>query len=208
LALFLVLGGGTAYAVGALDGALAGQNTVGSLDIINGQVLGSDIGAGAVGATKLAAPEAWHPVTAGSTTSDACANAATAVFCSLDSGISSWIPWQNFGNGYAKAGFYKDQLGLVHLKGVVFREQGSVDPNPDTHVIFRLPPAYAPTHTRIFATVGRSESTGLEVAVGRIDVRPDGAVVFEWDCNSNYTQCSAFETGYISLDGISFRRDG
>ncbi len=41
LALTLVLGGGTAYAV---DGPLAGQNTVGSEDVINGEVKTADIG--------------------------------------------------------------------------------------------------------------------------------------------------------------------
>jgi hypothetical protein len=46
LALFLVLTGGTAYAAGALDGPLPGTNRVGSLDIINGQVLAADVGNG------------------------------------------------------------------------------------------------------------------------------------------------------------------
>ena len=45
LALALVLGGGTAYAV---DGPLAGQNTVGSEDVINGEVKTADIGGGEV----------------------------------------------------------------------------------------------------------------------------------------------------------------
>jgi hypothetical protein len=32
--------------------------------------------------------------------------------------------------------------------------------------------------------------------------------VLAWDCSPDFTQCSALEDGYISLDGISFRRDG
>jgi hypothetical protein len=45
LALFLVLGGGTAFAAsGAIDGPLPGVDQVGSLDIIDGQVLNADIG--------------------------------------------------------------------------------------------------------------------------------------------------------------------
>jgi hypothetical protein len=50
LALFLVLTGGTAMAV---DGSLPGQNTVGSADIINGEVAGDDLGASAVGSAKI-----------------------------------------------------------------------------------------------------------------------------------------------------------
>jgi len=51
LALFLVLTGGTAWAV---DGPLAGQNTVGSEDIINSEVKTGDIGDAAVGGNDLA----------------------------------------------------------------------------------------------------------------------------------------------------------
>jgi hypothetical protein len=51
VALFLVLCGGVAY---ANDGPLAGQNTVGSADIINGEVYGQDILAGSIGTGKVA----------------------------------------------------------------------------------------------------------------------------------------------------------
>jgi hypothetical protein len=50
LALFLVLTGGTAMAV---DGSLPGQNTVGSADIINGEVTQNDLGADSVGTGKI-----------------------------------------------------------------------------------------------------------------------------------------------------------
>lgn len=50
LALFIVLGG-TAYAV---DGPLAGQNTVGSEDIINTEVKTADLGADSVSSGKIA----------------------------------------------------------------------------------------------------------------------------------------------------------
>ena len=50
LALFLVLTGGTAMAV---DGSLPGQNTVGSADIINGEVATNDLGENSVGSTKI-----------------------------------------------------------------------------------------------------------------------------------------------------------
>ena len=51
LALFLVLTGGTAMAV---DGSLPGQNTVGSADIINGEVTQNDLAGSSVGSVKIA----------------------------------------------------------------------------------------------------------------------------------------------------------
>lgn len=51
LALFLVLTGGTAMAV---DGSLPGQNTVGSSDIINGEVTSDDLKADSIGGAKIA----------------------------------------------------------------------------------------------------------------------------------------------------------
>ena len=50
LALFLVLTGGTAMAV---DGSLPGQNTVGSQDIINGEVMQDDLAANSIGSGKI-----------------------------------------------------------------------------------------------------------------------------------------------------------
>ncbi len=51
LSLFLVLSGGTAMAI---DGSLPGQNTVGSEDIINGEVIPADIKAESIGSSKIA----------------------------------------------------------------------------------------------------------------------------------------------------------
>ena len=51
IAIFIALSG-TAYAV---DGPLAGQNQVGTADIINAEVLSEDIASGQVGTAKLAA---------------------------------------------------------------------------------------------------------------------------------------------------------
>jgi hypothetical protein len=50
VALFIAVGGGTAYAV---DGPLAGRNTVGSEDIINSEVRNPDLGADSVGSGKV-----------------------------------------------------------------------------------------------------------------------------------------------------------
>ena len=53
LALFVALGGTAFAATGALDGPAPGQNSVGSLDIINGQVQNGDLQDNAVGSSKV-----------------------------------------------------------------------------------------------------------------------------------------------------------
>src|SRR6266545_7513556 len=51
IALFLFAMGGSAY---ALDGPLPGQNQVGSLDIINGEVANDDLANNSIGTDKIA----------------------------------------------------------------------------------------------------------------------------------------------------------
>ncbi len=84
---------------------------------------------------------------------------------------------------------YKDQLGIVHLKGVVSSQviwQGST---PRRTSIFRLPQGYRPETGRIFASVGAANmgSPVEQEAAGRVDVGANGP--------------------YFTFDGISFRPD-
>lgn len=186
LCLFLLLGGG-AYAAFSLP-----NDSVKSKHIVNGQVKVQD----------LAKPEDWHEVEPASDNT-ACAGGATGVFCSNPS-----YPWQNVDSVHASAAFYKDQLGVVHLKGLVR------NPSPTTeNLVFRLPEPYRPERVRVFGTVGgvgvAGGSATLSIAAGRVDVRPEGEVVFESDCSSGGTpDCSANGSDYVSLDGITFRPDG
>jgi hypothetical protein len=53
--------------------------------------------------------------------------------------------WKNAGGGYQVAGFYRDQEGVVHLRGVV--DLGS------TLTIFTLPPGYRPAATEAFSAL-------------------------------------------------------
>jgi hypothetical protein len=188
LALFLVLTGGSAY-------ALSGHNTVFSDDIVNGQVKRAD----------LAPPDAWHEVGAGSISTNLCIDPSnTAVFCSLN-GLSGFTPWHNYGDGYPTAAFYKDQLGIVRMKGLVSAGFINEQTNPVAREIFRLPAAYRPASQRIFSIVG-DNTDGQAVAQGRVDVQADGLVILTHDCSPSYVQCSA-SGGYVPLDGISFRPD-
>lgn len=212
---FVVLGGGTALASYVISsnsqigpGTISGHKppTGDHANIIGGSVNATDLASSSVTAGKLAAPEAWHPVGPGSTATNLCADPSnTAVFCS-GPGLSGPAPWHNYGGGFATAGFYKDQLGIVHLKGLVAAGFVNEYNDPTAREIFRLPSAYRPANQRIFPSVGRN-ANGQEISQGRVDIQPDGLVVLVHDCAPNYVDCSA-SGGYLTLEGISFRRAG
>src|SRR5438309_8018507 len=84
LALVVALATGTAYAaVVVTSNADVAQNTISGHkppsgdhgNIISGSVNATDLANGAVTATKIKAPEAWHQVAPGSTAQDLCADA-------------------------------------------------------------------------------------------------------------------------------------
>jgi hypothetical protein len=89
--------------------------------------------------------------------------------------------WVNFGGSYATAGYARDPLGFVWLRGVI--KNGAV---PLT--VFTLPVGYRPALDEIF--------NGIEGTNGscRIDVTQGGAVIVQTGNNA-----------YISLSGIRFR---
>jgi hypothetical protein len=216
LALFLVLGGGTALAATYVvsSNSQVAPNTISghggsaaNKNIISGSVNVTDLANQAVTAAKIKAPEAWHAVAAGSNPGNACTDATkTTVFCTeLTNDGTVWTPWTNFGGGNATAAFYKDQLGIVHLKGLVVPpNQGVTTSSPYRREIFRLPAAYRPQSTRVFPSVSRSVEDSQDVAQARVDVQSDGQVVLEQDCETPSGGCSG-DTNYLTLDGITFR---
>lgn len=88
--------------------------------------------------------------------------------------------WVNYGTGWASAGFYKDPMGWVHLRGLV---KSGTPPN----VIFTLPPGFRPSVREVFATVSND-------LIGRCDVAADGTVI-----------PAVGSSTWFSLSGISFR---
>jgi hypothetical protein len=214
LALFLVLSGGTAWAVnewtGAniVDGSLATadykNNDIRSVDVRNDSFAGgglqsSDLAAGAVGQADLAPAEAWHELGAAG---EPALNTTNGNFCS----------WTNFDSNHDSAAFYRDPFGQVPLKGLV-QVDTLGDPGDCWYAngvgdgsyqignrrIFTLPQGYRPA--KRLADIALSNGT-----VARIDVdgpglsgQPAGAV------SVDYPTDSADVSSYLSLNGISFR---
>jgi len=88
--------------------------------------------------------------------------------------------------GYATAAYYKDKMGIVHLRGTVTRAASQ-----NGIVIFTLPAGYRPS------TSGRlGFTTQAASGMSKIDILADGSVMVV-----------AASTGWIGLDGISFRAD-
>jgi hypothetical protein len=91
--------------------------------------------------------------------------------------------WGNYGSSYNTAGYYKDPLGTVHLKGMV--SGGTVG---DSVCIFTLPASYRPAQRELFAT-----ETDPNVNA-RLDIDATGCII----------PMSA-ATGWITLDGLTFK---
>ncbi|MEO8687856.1 MAG: hypothetical protein ABI611_06520 [Solirubrobacteraceae bacterium] len=97
--------------------------------------------------------------------------------------------WENFGpNLYDTAAFYKDPLGVVHLKGSV---SGGVIGS-----VFTLPVGYRPAKSQFFAVPANN-------AFGDVLVRglSEGA-------QAGKVQLNTGDTSFASLDGITFRAAG
>ena len=197
--------GPSQVADGSVTGSKIAGGAVNSANIAPSAVRSQQVGDGSIQAQDLAPPEAWHEVGPASASSDLCADPAnTGVFCTLTF-FDPDQPWANLGSGYATAAFYKDQLGIVRLRGLVRNDHlGFLFSGSYNFPIFRLPPGYRPDSTRLFTTNGKVRD--LEVSVGRIDVAPNGLVTLIVDCRVGDIECSA-HGDFVSLDGISFRPD-
>jgi hypothetical protein len=100
----------------------------------------------------------------------------------------SFVPpatWNNFSASDSTAAFFRDQAGMVHLKGVVSCPHAVTNPN-----ILQLPAGYQPQLSSFFPVdVNGTANSELSIA-------PDGEVVVSPNPGAN---------AYVSLDGISFR---
>ena len=150
------------------------------------------IGAGKVTAAKLAPAENWIAVNenTGPGTPEPALNRIQGVACS-----ESWRYLQPPGE-FNPVGFYRDPYGIVHLRGVV---QPPSSVTLCTARLFQLPAGYRPQQREIHPVL-------VNNAVGRVDVG-----VAETIAAGNHAlgivriETGQPTTGYLSLDGISFR---
>ncbi|NEQ41079.1 MAG: hypothetical protein F6K40_34655 [Okeania sp. SIO3I5] len=88
--------------------------------------------------------------------------------------------WVNYSNTFNHAGYFKDSLGIVHLKGLVKNGTGDV--------IFTLPDGYKPAAQELHVICTDINESG------RVDIMTNGEV----------TRLKGSEV-WLSLDGITFR---
>lgn len=95
--------------------------------------------------------------------------------------------WDNYGSGSEVAAFYKDPLGVVHLRGAIAASSTNTS-------AFTLPAGYRPGDDLGFAAAGFSGSS--VPVISRVDIQPNGEV---------FPRCTGSNCSPISLDGITFR---
>lgn len=99
--------------------------------------------------------------------------------------------WSAYGSPYETPGYYKDPLGIVHLKGLCNQ------PSSRLQTIFTLPTGYRPLNTALFTVVSQ-DSFGQVRIGGPVGTGPSDGQVLP-------TAPIAASAGWISLDGITFR---
>ncbi len=198
LALFVALGGS------AFAATLLGKNSVGTKQLKKNAVTSPKIQKQAITANKVKNGTLTGTQIEASTlgTVPAADQAHSAQTADSLSPVENWHEigspgepefehsWHNFGGLFARAAFYKDHEGIVHLKGTVTGGLGAV---------FRLPAGYRPTERLIFPAY---------CSGGGCSASGDGNAEV-WGTNAPPELVGAVEIlGVTSgLDGISFRAE-
>jgi len=103
--------------------------------------------------------------------------------------------WTDYGSVHTPAGYYKDSLGSVHLRGLVYRNALRAP-----SIVFTLPSGYRPEYQQLLSIVARSSTGGY--TIGRVDIYTDGSVYFV----SPHDNVSGSGAGnWICLDDLGFR---
>ena len=145
---------------GGLDADNIKDNSISTSKIVDGAVTTVKIPNNAVTAAKIETQQQWIAPT-------------------FENG---WVNYATVDTVWDVAGYMKDSLGFVHMKGLI--RAGTVGAR-----IFTLPAGYRPSKYLLFAV--HSNST-----IGRIDVRNDGQVIAQSGGNA-----------YFNLDNIIFKAE-
>ncbi len=182
IAVFLVLGGGSAV-------ALSGSNTVQSDDLGPGaQVKAPDIAANAVAAGP------WRQV----------GSASQPAFHQTTD-----CKWKNYDQVHSSAAFVRDATGFVHLKGTVTATDltslsSCSSSNPTNQLIFVLPPGYRPAKREAVAVLTANDFTSGAATLGTAAV--DGPAISPLPAGAvSVDRADLGEFAWFTLNGISFR---
>ncbi len=210
LCLFLLLGGGAAFAAGKLGKNSVGakqlkKSSVTTAKVKNEAITEAKLAAGAVTASKIPADSLTgvqvNASTLGTVPSAQTANTARSAD-SADSaksltpsepwhlvgtpGEPSFLgSWFSIGTSYGPVAFYKDQLGIVHLKGPAGGGSGS-----GGEEIFRLPPGFRPADNTFLAF-----NVLCTCAGGRLEISGDDGSL------------SVLNATGVHLEGLAFKAE-
>jgi hypothetical protein len=129
--------------------------------------------------------EAWHIV--GTTGEPAFAQ---------DIGFPGYLFWHANDNNVNKVAFYKDSLGVVHLKGKA-KCVGTVCNSAS--LVYQLPAGYRPLQQQIFVGLA-GQNQNVAGTATRINVEANGWV-------SKAPTAMDSQNGWVSFDGITFRAE-
>jgi len=105
--------------------------------------------------------------------------------------------WTYFGSPYTPVSYYKDQIGIVRLRGMIQHASNR------TLNMFTLPTGYVPSHTLILAATSQDQTASVRIGgvINEGGARTAGMVYCAAVGNVSLPQTA----GWVSLDGISFR---
>ena len=107
-----------------------------------------------------------------------------------------WGPYEDQPSEWPPAAFFKDQAGIVHLRGLVKVMDRTVDlcnwSSPASHVVFVLPEGYRPVGSVLLSTLANGEPA-------RVDVKENGSVQVGTPPSEEAAK------SWVTLDGLSFR---
>ena len=197
---------------GAVTGSRSGTRSLAGRDVLDNALKGADIDESTlsgVGGAEIGSAEPWHAVAPGSVTEDLCADPdVIAVFCTAQIDFDFSV-WRNYGGAFSPAAFYKDQLGIVHLRGLVQNPKLNLDTDFIEYPIFRLPELYRrrnaeglPERRNELANATRPwrRRGSMSSPNGLVDSR-SGLRRRGW---RELTDCSG-TGGDLTLEGIAFR---
>jgi len=103
------------------------------------------------------------------------------------------INWSNYGGDYVEAGYMKDSMGFVHIRGML-------DCNGAGDHIFTLPVGYRPASRLIFVVLYYDNGT---YRPGRLDIYGASDATYPGEVHILYPSTVA-SVDWVSIEGITF----